>query len=146
MCAMNVIYVLTIGQNAFIAFQRMHNACRMITKTQSIDAMRKIQRHLIKQRCNVYVSASKMDTFAASDVKIARHFVQRERAVNAARIERPIRFVCAFWQIVGDPLVAFIHDFFEYYILKMMQKDSLFSLNRLRWMVIGNYGLLTLNK
>lgn len=103
----------------------MHHAGRVIAKAEAIDAMREIQRHLAEQRCDVDVAATEVNALAAGDVKITRHLVQCEGAVDAARIERPIWFVGALWQIVCDSLVSFVHNFFENNVLRTTETDRL---------------------
>lgn len=59
----------------------MDDAGRRITETKSIDAMRKVHRAFIKERCDMNVAARKVQTLAGRDVKIAGHFVQCQRAM-----------------------------------------------------------------
>lgn len=88
---------LTVRQYSFVTLKRMHDSRCMITKTQTINAMCEIQWDLAKQRCDVYVAATKVNTFAAGDVEIARHFIQCQWAVYATGVERFLWFICALW-------------------------------------------------
>lgn len=55
----------------------MHDASGCVAETEAIYAMGEIQRRIIEKRIDVNVTAGKVNAFAAGDVKIARHFVQR---------------------------------------------------------------------
>lgn len=91
----------------------MDDARRRIAETEAIDAMRKVHGPFIEERCDVNVAAGKVQTLAGRYVEVAGHFVQCQRAVQAARIKRPIRLVCALGQIVGSLLVAFVENVLE---------------------------------
>lgn len=102
-----------VGEDALVALQRMDDAHRLVAEAELIDAMGEVEGDLVEQWADMDVAAGEVDAPAAGDVKVARHLVQRERSVDAARVERLVRLHGALGQVVGGILVPSVHDVFE---------------------------------
>lgn len=120
-----------VGEDALVALQRVDDAHRFVAEAQLIDAMREVERNLVEQWADMDVAAGEVDAPAACNVKIARHLVQRERSVDAARVERPVRLHRPLRQVVGGVLVPSVHNVLEDEILQTEEHRSSRSISLL---------------